>query len=179
MENLKLTVEIAAAYPNAFVKTENFICRQVGITFDTQEFILKATGGVITDLFVAPISDCQLLLTPLSEISDEDAIEVAKLAISNSEIKDFKAVQIRREDYGVKVIIEWFGKEGLSMYWVFITNNRLPQFLKRTGSTLAELHYQFPIQAIDYLRSKSYDCGYGSIPSLLTAAIAINNEVKK
>jgi hypothetical protein len=30
------------------------------------------------------------------------------------------------------------------------------------------------IELIDFLRSKSYDCGYGSIPSLIAEGIAID-----
>ena len=39
---------IFAAYGSALVVTNSFVCRKVGLAYDTQELVLSATGGVIT-----------------------------------------------------------------------------------------------------------------------------------
>lgn len=89
-----------------------------------------------------------LLLTPLSQISDEDAIEVAALmACPNSSVKSK---------------IEW-GK-----YYIM-------QIIRLNG-TYSCLHLT---KTIDYLRSKGYDAGYGEIPSLIEAGIAIDKTTLK
>ena len=180
---MKLTAAIAHSYPNAevrFMDIDNIVkvAKMDGIVKDTVHL------GIPCNLISIPIAHkfisveyCQLILTPLDKISDEDAVEVAKLAISKSEIKGFKVVQIRREDYSVKVIIEFDGKDGMGMYWVNITSYGMPQFLKRVGSTLHELHYQFLQCCIDYLRSNGYDCGHGSIPNLIAAGVAVEKEI--
>ena len=33
------------------------------------------------------------------------------------------------------------------------------------------------VEVIDYLRSKGYDCGHGSIPSLIAAGVAVEKEI--
>jgi len=174
---MKLTAAIAMSYPNAHVTLNGYdvpIFKIDEIDFKHGEFtLMRVSDG---DIFHEPIYKCQLILTPLDKISDEDAVEVAKLAISKSEIKGFKVVQIRREDYSVKVIIEFDGKDGMGMYWVNITSYGMPQFLKRVGSTLHELHYQFLQCCIDYLRSKGYDCGYANLNSLIAAGVAVEKE---
>jgi hypothetical protein len=37
----------------------------------------------------------------------------------------------------------------------------------------AVLHHTIQPQTLDFLRSKSYDCGYGNIPSLIDNGIAV------
>ena len=173
---MKLTAAIVMSYPNAQVRhidREYDVCA-IYKGNDTIDVIHDKNG--IRSYGALRIYQCQLILTPLSKISDEDAVEVAKMAISKSEIKGFKVVQIRREDYAVKVIIEFDGKDGLGMYWVNITSYGMPQFLKRVGSTLHELHYQFLQCCIDYLRSNGYDLGHGSIPSLIAAGVAMEKK---
>ncbi len=47
-----------------------------GVMFD---YCIEGEITVSLPMLDAPIQDCQLILTPLSEITDEDAIEVAKM----------------------------------------------------------------------------------------------------
>ena len=91
------------------------------------------------------ISACQLILKKLEDISDEDAIEVAWiLDVNYSNNPDSE---------------QWYDLDGLINY---VKEEIID------GSRLADV-----VELIDYLRSKSYDCGYGSIPSLIEAGIAI------
>lgn len=88
----------------------------------------------------------KLILTPLSEITDEDAIIVADLGASSGN---------GGITYGLQIIRDIrFGRDGV------LEVRNAKRFIK----------------IIDFLRSKSYDCGYGSIPSLITAGIAINSK---
>ena len=92
----------------------------------------------------AKISDCQLLLTPLAKISDEDAVEVAKI------IKP-----------------EWKIEDALDNNWADSFNAKIVR-------NLAKLYPQTAREMWDYLRSKSYDCGYGSDKSGIEAGWAID-----
>lgn len=88
-------------------------------------------------------SECKPILTPLSEITDVDAVEVANI---------FK-YQVNEID---KLII--LGKELIEA----LTRYELDGF--QLSDVLA---------IMDFLRSKHYDCGYMHIPSLITAGLAI------
>lgn len=140
----KLTAQIAACYPNSLIKTAKFTCKMVGICFDTNELVLRATGGVITDCFVHPVGDCQLLLSTLSAITDEHAIEVVEMHGYDpskwGKIQDAKIT-------GEKMRFEF------------------EKYIVRVGA---------PTAISDYLRSVGYDLGYGSTPSLIAAGIAVD-----
>lgn len=103
MSTQKLTPAIAAAYWDAEINLGN------------KYVDADAIGCLQAD--ISAWHECKLLLSPLSAISDEHAVEVANI----TEKKDFSASEIT-----------------------------------------------------DYLRSKGYDMGYGSIPSLIEAGIALN-----
>lgn len=85
------------------------------------------------------IGHCRLILKPLSDISDEDAIYLFNIVFPNM-----------KHDKQSK--INW-GK-----YTVALSDKKHP---------------------VDYLRSKGYDLGYGSIPSLIAANVAINKSQSK
>jgi hypothetical protein len=96
--------------------------------------LCAATNPVIS--FVTSISDCHLLLKPLSEISEYDAVEVAKIGgwdYSNDKHSE-----------------AWFDKEGLVshlLYDVFMVDTFVydhpnPMVIK---------------DLVDYLRKKGYD----------------------
>lgn len=90
------------------------------------------------------ISDCKLVLTPLTKISDEDAIEVAKIYDKNCEYKIHnKTVQIT--DY--KVIIP--RAVGVERY----VNGHYMGY-----EPLASFRDGYNIEQIDYLRSRGYNC---------------------
>jgi len=88
----------------------------------------------------------RLALTPLSEISDEDAIEVAKMFDASAPTSIFGRKVI-------SYITDMANKPG----WFN------PDFEKIR-------------LAFDKLREWGYDCGYGEIPSLIDAGIAIKNQ---
>lgn len=120
---------------------------------------------------------CKLLLTPLSAISDEDTIEVAKMLCQHGKV-DFtqhKVGVIGRSDEKVLVKI---GGLFLHIYFdgrMFATSEDKPP-----ADYMPIYNTQ---KIIDYLRSNKrpegtekpvYDCGYGDIPSLIEAGIAID-----
>jgi hypothetical protein len=77
MEQKLLTASIAAMYWGCDVKTSNKIGKIVSI--NEKHLSISDEGedfdlGSITGYYY---QDCQLLLTPLSQITDEDAIEMA------------------------------------------------------------------------------------------------------
>lgn len=93
------------------------------------------------------ISSCNLLLYRLEDITDEHACEVAR--IFNEQYLSTK---------GDKPTVNK-GK-----IWI---NSRNQNCI--TDAICA-------VEISGYLRSKSYDCGYGSIPSLIDAGIAIDKK---
>lgn len=148
--------------------------------------VMGATGKIIriSDLSVTvefgenktsscELRDCKLILKPLSSISDEDAIEVAKILLPNYFANMQKGWLVSR-DYAVTgyPYIKVHHPKKVSSVQI---DPKLVNFDidgmedRETGS-----HDMKPAATIDYLRSKSYDCGYGSIPSLITAQIAIS-----
>lgn len=143
---MKLTDNIAAAYFNAGVL-------HAGNTYEMHG-VMRGIIEVFTledsDQFeLLECSECQLELTPLSAITDEHAIEVAKMS---SNYNEFAFSQ--HQDYvdmviadGIGIALNWMKNQGLS---AFICD-----------------------QQAQYLRSRNYDCGYGSIPSLIDAGIAV------
>jgi len=118
--------------------------KTVGISFDEGNLQVQ-TSKSDTDWW--NISICKPILTPLSEITDEDALQVANI---------FK-YQVNEID---KLII--LGKELIGA----LTKYELDGF--QLSDVLA---------IIDYLRSKHYDCGYMHIPSLITAGLAIKKTI--
>lgn len=104
----------------------------------TTEILVGGYGHGNNDL--ATIATSKLLLTPLSQISDEDAIELARIVGFN---RDLLA----------------HGQE----FALYLDE----------GKKISEFSDQLT-HAIDYLRSKGYDCGYGEIPSLIDDGIAID-----
>lgn len=87
------------------------------------------------------LDNCQLILSDLSEITDEHAAELGKIfGYSGS---------------GLSNCAHW------GRYWINT---------QKSGNGWA---YRKAIAAVDKLRELGYDCGYGSIPSLIQAGIAI------
>ena len=72
-------LNIFSAYSTSLVKATEFTARQIGISFETKELVLRATGGVITDAFIHPIKKAKLILTPISKMTEADGAEIAKM----------------------------------------------------------------------------------------------------
>ncbi len=182
MENLKLTVEIAAAYWDAKLTTQHAAFIGGVKTFK----YLELTDHMISDgTNWFPISDCQLLLSPLSSISDEDAIEVAKI-VSGPWARHFKESDLSYSRVDKSKRIGVFSNGNLQ-HIVHVCSDGAVRYYNpafsadsKQGDLSVESRGEYCITkytaAIDYLRSKSYDCGYGSIPSLIAAGIAIEKE---
>jgi len=150
----QLTQNIAGAYINAQVEREGII-----------EPLLDACSF--------HLSEYKLILTPLSAISDEDAVEVAKMAIGD----EAKLQKIVREgrifvtmEYGVNVdtcVIVPPAKQheyGRECFYIYITNES-KYIISSFGTS----------RITDYLRSRNYDIGYMGIKSLIDAGIAISS----
>ena len=98
-------------------------------------------------------SESKPILNPLSEITDEDAVEVAKIM----EIPQFERSKL-------------FGCDENNYYTIG----------RHIKNEIIETCYNdgFYLQGavIDYLRSKHYDCGYMHIQSLIAADLAISSK---
>ena len=102
MENKeqKLTAQIAGCYFNALVssnKTNNLISRIIGIDVESDSLVLRATGGMITDAYIVDCKDYKLVLTALEDITDEDAIEVAKMNKYTHGVNDAAFVRVGKD----------------------------------------------------------------------------------
>jgi len=175
---MKLTAAIAHSYPNADVKFMDIdnvvkVAKMDGIVKDTIHL------GIPCDLIRLPIEHrfisaeyCQLILTPLSKISDEDAVEVAKIAIG----VDAKEPIIERcgdvrvsMDYGISrticVIRKAANQYEHGREYFYVHNETEQGAFNTSVFGTAKI--------VDYLRSKGYDCGHGLIPSLIAAGVAV------
>lgn len=108
------------------------------------------------------------ILSPLSEISDEDAIGVAKIIYQTNgwEVElpikgDFKI--LKRSNTGIMI--------GCTndMNLIIGHHSEILFTDEFNDPYPTALHYP----AIDYLRSKSYDCGFQNINSLIDAGLAV------
>jgi len=88
--------------------------------------------------------DFKLILIPLSDITDNHALEVANILEND-------------------IVLEWGEELAIEMAKKIV--NDMFKFPIR--------HLEKYIYLLDYLRSKSYDCGYMNIPSLIQAGYAI------
>lgn len=134
-------------------------------------------------------SECKPILTPLSEITDEDAIEVAKIMLSKD--NNWKPVRIERNECYVEIVTKEEIDETdvdttitmLIRFWIY--NNRIAwiwNYKKGNNTGVDDRRVPNMQYVIDYLRSPFrpdgtpkpvYDCGYMHIPSLITAGLAI------
>lgn len=91
----------------------------------------------------------QLVLRPLKYITIEDAKVIAKFMDGTSYLSDDSMFEEVRE-----FVSDW-------------RNNSVDEWEKLQPADMSSM--------CDYLRSKSYDIGYGSIPSLIDARIAVSS----
>lgn len=127
----------------------------IGTIVGVSESGIKCEGdwlnvvGKFHDIF--PLSICQLILTPINEITDEHAIELAELC---NAVEDDAT---REERIGKGKIIALFHTE-YKKYETCSYNERI---------------------TIDFLRANHYDCGYMGIISLIQSGIATTIPKKK
>lgn len=137
---MKLTAAIAASYFGA------------EYTVDTDSIVRKVNWRFFQLIDV--LSNPKLILTPLDKISDDDAVDVAKiLDYPQNEINDSQVLT----DTIVEHLEDVFNGNSAT-YSDYVSGNTF-------------------IVLIDYLRSKSYDCGHGSIPNLIAAGVAVAKEI--
>lgn len=135
----QLTQQIAGAYINAQVEREGII-----------EPLLDACSF--------HLSEYKLILTPLSAISDEDAVEVAKMLLYTPEARgkhtaeDVMSAQYQEHD-----------------------SERFFLYADMAFPAVKTMIYELPYEVADYLRSRNYDLGYMGIRSLIDAGIAISS----
>lgn len=124
----------------------------------------------------------RLPITPLSDITDEDAIEVAKMLCQHGSV-DFKEHSIDIVERNNEKVVVKIGGLYQHIYYDM-------RFIS-TSSIYVPTTY-FPIyntgQILDYLRSPVrkdgsikpvYDCGYGDISLLIDAGIAVDKNTLK
>ena len=146
---MKLTAAIVHSYPNAHVTLNGYdipIFKIDEIDFKHDEFtLMRVSDG---DVFHEPISKCQLILTPLSKISDEDAVEVCGLVGWDASDKGKLLDCVLGSDNAIAFEFE------MNIYRVKLS-----------------------IEIIDYLRSKGYDLGHGNTTSLISAGSGLKIKV--
>lgn len=123
--------------------------------------------------WICNFDDCKLILKPLEQISDADCIEVAKILIPQCFERRTKGWAVRRDftvtDYPYIKI-----HHALIMYSVQIDPKLVNFDVDNMDDRETGAHDMRPAAIIDFLRSKSYDCGYGNIPSLIKENIAVS-----
>lgn len=176
-----LTATLAANYLGCPIKTKEGITGTlVGVfaTYGTCNIELPDESISVGHL----LSECQLILAPISEILDEHAIALLKIASYNPQLaSDLPRIKI--SDCHVEKIIKFSEcikvKHSLASfkgYFVigYLDNMRLHFEMQDENEDLIEDYIWRPYRLVDYLRSLGYDCGHGSISSLIEAGIAIN-----
>lgn len=117
------------------------------------------------------ISECQLILTPLSKISDEHAVWVYKIVFTP--VGGTKDILVNKTQGGVTQMYSRYADNGsLSNGFMGIYPEGL-EIIYRDDNKLENPDTYRALLIWDYLRSKGYDCGHGSIPSLISAGIAV------
>lgn len=135
MTHSNLTAADVAKYFGAKVTVGGGPMNIIGINFKDQELRLKSDSDI--NSFWYEVVRCHLLLKPLSQLSEDDAVEVAKIA----NIGKYEA----KKHIGC-------GKDELRIIGHFIADD----FRSKTYSEL-RIHTDKYIAIIDYLRKKGYD----------------------
>lgn len=131
--------------------------QKVGTYIERQGDALDIVGPEIMEPDDWGLSQC-LQLKPLSAITDKDAIEVAKMATHLHDNPNWKVVKIA-ENKGMKKVYfsDGWTFDTSKEYYVKVAPFPLQgTFISYKGEILEQHHYQFELQAYDYLRSKGY-----------------------
>lgn len=177
----KLTAQIAGAYLGCDVKHSTMGRSGIGKLTAIRKDVLGISDE--DDIYGSWINTdyCQLLLRPLSEITDEDAVQVANMKKRECHT-EFTVSNMQHA-------LHQTSKDGYNILWIdfqsFSINHAGHSQVHKHKigiSTWGSVTHYYDgelsqvndsRQIIDYLRSRSYDCGYGNIPSLIQAGIAI------
>lgn len=121
------------------------------VSVSTKEIIITDMTSDMGDTEVVDYEGAKLLLTTLSAIADEDCFGLCKIiGFSGYDINPDSAAHFDFNPDDVRDNLANAGEEFLS-------------------GTFTETQ-----KAIDYLRSKGYDCGYAHINSLIESGLAID-----
>ena len=110
-----------------------------------------------------------IILTPLDEISDEDAIIIYGILCGVVK-SDRYTVSRNKTDTNIESIYNVDANDD-DKETLYIPHSL--EIYANQGGKIVEFDGIRIQWCIDFLRSKSYDCGYGSIPSLIQSKIAI------
>jgi len=175
-----LTAKIAANYLGCPVKTKEGITGAlVGVfaPYGTCNIELPDDSISVGHL----LSECQLMLMPISKILDKHAIALLVLASYHPQLAsewrnnstDFHVEKISKLPECIKVRHSFRCFEG---YFVigYLDNMRLHFEMQDENEDSIEDSIWQPHRLVDYLRSVGYDCGYSSSHnSLIDSGIAI------
>ncbi len=130
---------------------------------------------VLSNIVHGITPNCKLILRPLSSISDEGAIEVAKMILLKNIDPDFDfsgcEIETERDDMAVRVLIgDYFYCIAFDGVFIIVPDDLVD------ASDAIPVGWQCPI--FDFMRSKGYDCGFMHIPSLISAGYAIEENIK-
>lgn len=106
---MKLTAKIVCSYPNSEVMYLDIPTRCAGVNHEEDMLLLRTAYGMTgqTTLTAVDADKCQLILTPLDKISDEDAKQICIIG-GNDRSDDVYKVRN--------------GKELVTKYWRTVTN---------------------------------------------------------
>lgn len=114
--------------------------------------------------------NCQLILTPLSEISDEDAKHILSIVYEvnyKSFGMDVPFHSVKKLNTSLRIYLNKDLKTGIEMHYLS------PASIWQFGGSMSPCTGDEAVQIVDYLRSRGYDCGYGHIKSLINSGLAV------
>lgn len=170
----KLTQQIAMRYPFCSALTcHKWIGEIAGYSKDTM--VLNSNDDLPFDVFSYKYSDCQLILKPLSKISDEDIIKIATLyfegefyaSISNGWKPDFNFTEIIRRNNGIRIKDS---KLTISLDITFDISEDFnePYLWYSNGSSIKPVTAQGSKLITEYLQKTHYD-----VDNLIEQGIAV------
>ncbi len=159
MELNKLTAQIAAMYYGCEIEL-HFLDNNIPESLkDISRGILNL--GTMGEFMGWGHQRHRLILKPLSEISDEHVIEAAKMELMH--VNQFEPLKVTKRTSYTEIDFRFVSPD---------INNK--DGYSYSGIGVSHLWMSLKPYQIDYLRSKGYDCGYGSISSLIESGIATN-----
>lgn len=133
---------------------------------------------------IEEIDKCQIILTPLPEITEEDAIEVAKIAgckMEDAYESDSDRQFIEKDEWGNIVLYFWHSTssetdEADVFPFTITTTGECYDYMGTSVNQIAITDYLRSSKRPDGTDKPSYDCGFRHIPSLIDAGLAVKYE---
>lgn len=165
--NKVLTAEIAARYWGCKVTNGKEVREVFGVTQSHFIFFKKEDSDEFDEDIL--IEDYKLILTPLEQISDEDAIFVYEVIIGVPIGGDKYNVERNKTEVNIESIYNVDRDEKTN---VFIPHT--VEIYYSEDGTIHNVDGARMVEIVDFLRSKSYDCD-----GLIEQGIAISSEEAK